>query len=137
MIAKVSRNIITNMSKFDKFISVLFFSLLGIAIMIKQKTDSELLELATKNFENIRQSLTGLLELLNITFSENENKIYFDLALDNIDGLYQNFLELILNERGLNLLLHKLRHTDMEVGINLNEILKDRLKELKQKSPSN
>jgi hypothetical protein len=104
--------------------------------MIKQKTDSELVDLATKNFENIRQSLTGLLELLNITYSENENKIYFDLALDNIDGLYQNFLELILNERGLKLLLHKLRHTDMEVGINLNEILKDRLNELKQKSPS-
>ncbi|MFX0009246.1 MAG: hypothetical protein ACFE9R_02935 [Candidatus Hermodarchaeota archaeon] len=104
--------------------------------MSTQKTDNESVEQATKNFENIRQSLAGLLELLNIAFSENENKIYFDLALDNIDGLYQNFLELILNEKGLHLLLHKLRHTDMEVGINLSEILNDRLKELKQKSPS-
>lgn len=124
------------MSRNDKFISFNFFSLLGRVIMIKQRTDSESVEVATKNFENIRQSLTGLLELLNIAFSEKENKIYFDLALDNIDGLYQNFLELILNERGLNLLLHELRYTDMEVGINLNEILNDRLKELKQKSPS-
>lgn len=102
--------------------------------MNEKKTDAELVDRATVNFENIRMSLTGLLEILNIMLSDNENDFYFNLALDNIDGLYQNFLELILNEKGLPLLLHKLRHSDVNVGIPIGEILKDKLKDLKQNS---
>ncbi|MFW9772014.1 MAG: hypothetical protein ACFFEO_07595 [Candidatus Thorarchaeota archaeon] len=102
--------------------------------MSGKETDTELRDRAYENFENIRISLTGLLEILNIILPDNENEMYLNLALDNIDGLYQNFLELILNERGLPLLLHKLRHSDVNVGLPLGEILKDKLKDLKQNS---
>lgn len=101
---------------------------------MEKKNDSELEGQASKNFENIRKSVTGLLEILNITLSNNENEFYFDLALENIDGLYQNFLELILNEQGLPKFLRKLRHSDIEVGIPYGEILKEKLKDLKQNS---
>jgi len=102
--------------------------------LIEKKTDIESAEQASKNFENIRKSLTGLLEILNITLSDNGNEFYFNFALDNIDGLYQNFLELILNEQGLPKFLHKLKHSDIEVGIPYGEILKEKLKDIKQKS---
>ncbi|MFX0181053.1 MAG: hypothetical protein ACFE78_12755 [Candidatus Hodarchaeota archaeon] len=101
---------------------------------MEKKTDIESVEQASKNFEKIRKSVTGLLEILNITLSDNGNEFYFNLALENIDGFYQNFLELILNEQGLPKFLRELRHSDIEVGIPYGEILKEKLKDLKQKS---
>jgi hypothetical protein len=74
-------------------------------------------EKAIGNFENIRESLKGLYEILMINFSEND--IYFKIASDNLVALYQNFLELTLSENGPKIIKRKLRNCELELDIPL------------------
>ncbi|MFW9930933.1 MAG: hypothetical protein ACFFD1_16210, partial [Candidatus Thorarchaeota archaeon] len=57
---------------------------------------SEMKRKAEENLENIKRSVQGLYEILNINFSGED--IYFKLGQDNLLALYENLLELILNE---------------------------------------
>ena len=50
--------------------------------MIRPNTRLDETDQAIKNFENIKESLKGLYEILDINISQND--IYFKLASDNI-----------------------------------------------------
>ncbi|MFX0140861.1 MAG: hypothetical protein ACFFDN_44900, partial [Candidatus Hodarchaeota archaeon] len=53
---------------------------------------------ALVNFENIKECIQGLSELLKIALPN--NNIYLQMGQDNIEALYHNFIELIVNEIG-------------------------------------
>ena len=74
---------------------------------------------AFKNFENIKASIKGLYEILNINLAEDD--IYFDAASDNLSGLYRNLLELLVNDYGLEQFTEKLRNSEVSLDIVLNE----------------
>ena len=74
---------------------------------------------AFKNFENIKASIKGLYEILNINLAEDD--IYFDAASDNLSGLYRNLLELLVNDYGLEQFTEKLRNSEVNLDIVLNE----------------
>jgi hypothetical protein len=75
---------------------------------------------AEENLENIKKSIQGLYEILNINFSDED--IYFKLGQDNILALYENLLELILNEYGLRKLVKKIKDSKIDLDIYLDSL---------------
>lgn len=70
------------------------------------------------NFQNIKECIQGLYEILKITNSE--NNIYFNLAVDNIEALYENLLELLVNESGTNEFIRKVKRSEIDLDIPLD-----------------
>lgn len=75
---------------------------------------------AVKNFENIKESLKGIYEIMSINISQND--IYFKLASDNLIGLYHNFLDLMLNENGAKTIKRKLKNCELEADIPMGNL---------------
>ena len=81
---------------------------------------SEMKRKAEENLENIKKSVQGLYEILNINFSDED--IYFKLGQDNLLALYENLLELILNEYGLRKLVKKIKDSEFDLDICLDNL---------------
>ena len=93
--------------------------------MIKSEFSNKLTEQAFKNFENIKESLKGLFEILSLTANESEeNELYYNLGIDNISGLYENFLELMFNDFGARKVMKALRNSEIDLAIPLNDPIK-------------
>jgi len=78
-------------------------------------------EKAIKNFENIKEALKGLYDILDLTLSD--EKFYYEAGKDNITAVYKNLIELFLNEYGLRNLLKKIQNSELDLNIVLNEYL--------------
>ncbi|MFX0143478.1 MAG: hypothetical protein ACFE9C_05315 [Candidatus Hodarchaeota archaeon] len=78
-------------------------------------------EKAVKNFENIKDALRGLYDILDLTLSD--DKFYYEAGKDNITAVYKNLIELLLNEYGLRNLLKKIQNSEVDLNIVLNEYL--------------
>ncbi|MFX1237628.1 MAG: hypothetical protein ACFFAS_08805 [Promethearchaeota archaeon] len=85
------------------------------------KTKTELETQATRNFEQIQKSLIGLYEVLSVTYGETNDNIYFKIGQDNIIGLYQNLLELLLKEDGLKHLIKSIKNSKVKLDVTLIE----------------
>jgi hypothetical protein len=73
---------------------------------------------ADLSFENLKKSLQGLHEILRITLDADD--IYYKMGLDNIIGVYQNFLEMMLNDYGARQFMRKLRNSEIDIDIPLD-----------------
>ena len=89
--------------------------------MIETKYIKDAKKKALKNFDNIKESIKGLYEILNINLDEDD--IYSEAASDNLTGLYRNLLELLLNDYGLRHFVEKLKNSEVDLNIVLNEAL--------------
>jgi hypothetical protein len=78
----------------------------------------DLSEKADINFENLKKSIQGLYEILKITLDKDD--LYYKLGLDNILGIYQNFLELMLNDYGARQFMRRLRNSEIDIDIPLD-----------------
>jgi len=78
-------------------------------------------EKAKKNFENIKDAIKGLYEILDLSLSEDE--FYYEVGKDNITAIYKNLIELLLNESGLRQLLKNIQNSEVDLNIVLNEYL--------------
>lgn len=78
-------------------------------------------EKAKKNFENIKDAVKGLYEILDLSLSEDD--FYYEVGKDNITAIYKNLIELLFNESGLRQLLKKIQNSEVELNIVLNEYL--------------
>ncbi|MFX1365923.1 MAG: hypothetical protein ACFFCE_19315 [Promethearchaeota archaeon] len=76
---------------------------------------------ALKNFENIKDAVKGLYEILELSLSEHD--FYYEAGKDNITAIYKNLIELLLNEYGLRQLLKKIQNSEVDLNIVLNEYL--------------
>jgi hypothetical protein len=81
---------------------------------------NDMTEKAEQNFSNIKESIKGLYEILNINFSEND--FYNQIGQDNLIALYQNLIELLLNEYGLRKIIKKLGNSELTINIPLKDI---------------
>jgi len=95
--------------------------------MIKPTT-MDPMDQAVQNFENIKESLKGIYEIMSINIHQND--IYFKLASDNLIGLYHNFLDLMLNENGAKYIKKKLKSCELEADIPLGNLTIDGTKKL-------
>ncbi|MHA1459417.1 MAG: hypothetical protein ACTSQR_07135 [Promethearchaeota archaeon] len=87
-----------------------------------EKTDIvyESTKKALINFENIKDCIRGLYELFMITLpSEN---IYFQIGQDNIEHLYENLLELMVNEIGTVEFMKKLKSAEVDLDLPLDNL---------------
>ncbi|MFX0076863.1 MAG: hypothetical protein ACFE96_15570 [Candidatus Hermodarchaeota archaeon] len=75
---------------------------------------------ALKNFENIKECIQGLYDILKITLTS-EN-MYFNMGQDNIEALYENLLELMVNEPGTIEFMKKLKSAEVDLDLPLGKI---------------
>ncbi len=72
---------------------------------------------ALNNFENIKECIQGLYEILKITLTS-EN-LYFNIGQDNIEALYENLLELMVNDLGTIEFMKKLKTAEVDLDLDL------------------
>lgn len=77
---------------------------------------------AITNFENIKECLQGLYEILKINISQ--DNIYFQMGQDNMEALYQNLLELMINELGTIEFMRKLKNAEIDLDLPLDNLLR-------------
>ena len=77
---------------------------------------------AMTNFENIKECIQGLYEILKINLSH-EN-IYFQIGQDNMEALYQNLLELMVNDLGTIEFMKKLKNAEVDLDLPLDNLLR-------------
>lgn len=94
--------------------------------MIKSEFSNKLTEQAFKNFENIKESLKGLFEIMQLAVDNEEDEIYYNMGIDNISGLYENFLELMFNDYGARQVMKALRNSEVDLAIPLNDPIKEK-----------
>jgi len=82
---------------------------------------NEAIKRSEKNFKNVKDAIRGLYEILSLNFSENESNIYFEMGQENLTGLYQNLLEIFLNDKGLEEFAKKVRNSEIELDVTLRE----------------
>lgn len=78
-------------------------------------------EKAETSFENIKDAIKGLYEILDLSLSEDD--FYYEVGKDNITAIYKNLIELLLNESGFRQLLKKIQNSEVDLNIVLNEYL--------------
>ncbi|NVM44013.1 MAG: hypothetical protein HWN79_03760 [Candidatus Lokiarchaeota archaeon] len=78
-------------------------------------------EKAEMNFENIKDAVKGLYEILDLSLREDD--FYYEAGKDNITAIYKNLIDLLLNEFGLRQLVKKIQNSEVELNIVLNEYL--------------
>ena len=88
---------------------------------INMEFTTDLESRADENFDKIKASVKGIYEIFKINFSDDD--IYFKAGLDNVIGIYQNFLELMLNDYGARQFMKKLRSSEVEIDIPLDFLL--------------
>ncbi|MHA1148907.1 MAG: hypothetical protein ACTSR8_11775 [Promethearchaeota archaeon] len=93
--------------------------------MVVSNFTAELEDKAEQNFENIKEAIKGLYNILNITLTEKDDEYYYNAGLDNLKGLYQNLLELMLNDFGARRFMKRLRNSEIEIDIPLTKLMKD------------
>ncbi|MFX1287905.1 MAG: hypothetical protein ACFFFY_05015 [Promethearchaeota archaeon] len=76
---------------------------------------------AEKNFEDIKNALKGLYEILDLSL--NKDDIYYEVGKDNITAVYKNLIELLFNDFGLRQLLKKIQNSELDLDIKLNQYL--------------
>ena len=75
---------------------------------------------ALNNFENIKECIQGLYEILKITLpSEN---MYFNMEQDNVEALYENLLELMINDLGTIELMKMLKGAEIDFDLPLDNL---------------
>jgi len=87
-----------------------------------EKTDIvyESTKKALLNFENIKDCIRGLYEILKIVLPSED--IYFDIGQDNIEHLYENLLELMVNEIGTVEFMKKLKSAEVDLDLPLDNL---------------
>ena len=76
---------------------------------MSQEEKQEKLEAAMERYRNVRECLTGLYDIMNINFSE--NNIMHQAAMDNLLNLNNNILEMLRES-----------YTPREIRMRLREI---------------
>ncbi len=77
---------------------------------------------ALNNFENIKECIQGLYDILTITLpSEN---MYFNMGQENIEALYENLLELMINDLGTIEFMKKFKRAEIDLDLPLDNLLK-------------
>jgi len=87
-----------------------------------EKTDIvyESTKKALLNFENIKDCIRGLYEIFKITLPSED--IYFQIGQDNIEHLYENLLELMVNEIGTVEFMKKLKSAEVDLDLPLDNL---------------
>ena len=87
--------------------------------MIESNFTKKLKEKAELNFENIKESIKGLYEVMGLAIPQDEDSIYYDIASENLSALYKNLLELLMNDYGARDFVKRLKNKQVNIEIPL------------------
>ncbi|TFF98183.1 MAG: hypothetical protein EU547_02315 [Promethearchaeota archaeon] len=73
---------------------------------------------AIKSFENIKDAITGIYQVLRINIPKED--IYYQIGIDNIIALYTNILDLTTNKTGLEEIIEKVSKKELHLDIPLD-----------------
>jgi len=82
----------------------------------------ELTKQSLTNFENIKECIQGIYEVLKINLSP--KNIYFQIGQDNMEALYQNLLELMVNNVGTIEFMKKLKNAEIDLDLPLDNLFR-------------
>lgn len=82
----------------------------------------ELTKQSLTNFENIKECIQGIYQVLKINLSY--DNIYFQIGQDNLEALYQNLLELMINDVGTIEFMKKLKNAEIDLDLPLDNLIK-------------
>ncbi len=82
----------------------------------------ELTKQSLINFENIKECIQGIYQVLKINLSY--DNIYFQIGQDNMEALYQNLLELMINDVGTIEFMKKLKNAEIDLDLPLDNLIK-------------
>lgn len=82
----------------------------------------ELTKQSLINFENIKECIQGIYQVLKINLSY--DNIYFQIGQDNLEALYQNLLELMINDVGTIEFMKKLKNAEIDLDLPLDNLIK-------------
>ena len=74
---------------------------------------------ALENFEVMKKSIIGIHEVLKLVL--NEKDILYKVGMDNLLAMYDNFLQLMMNEYGAIAFMKKLRDSKIDIEIPLDD----------------
>jgi len=80
----------------------------------------ELTKKSFHNFEKIKECIQGLYEILKINLPPED--IYLELGQDNIEHLYENLLELMVNDIGTVEFMKKLKSAEVDLDLPLDNL---------------
>jgi len=86
--------------------------------MFDSKSNDKQKRQAIKSFENIKDAIKGLYEVLRINLSKED--IYYQIGIDNIIALYTNILDLTSNKAGLEEVIEKVAKKELQLDIPLD-----------------
>ncbi|MBY9016701.1 MAG: hypothetical protein KGD68_13490 [Candidatus Lokiarchaeota archaeon] len=72
------------------------------------------------NFKNIKKCIQGLYEVFKITLPSED--VYFKIGQENIEHLYENLLELMVNEIGTVEFMKKLKSAEIDLDLPLDNM---------------
>ncbi len=90
--------------------------------MVNENNSSNFVEKAEDNFEEIKESLKGLYEMLKLSFEEDDT--FYRVGIENITGLYKNIVELMFNPLGTKEVIKKVRNSEINLNIDLEDYIK-------------
>jgi hypothetical protein len=73
---------------------------------------------AIKNFKAMKESIRGVHEVFKLALDESD--IFYNIGMDNLLGLYDNFLQLMMNEFGAINFMRKLKHSKIDLDLSLD-----------------
>jgi hypothetical protein len=76
---------------------------------------------ALQNFEQIKQGLQGICEILKINYTE--DNFYYLMAQDNIRAIYGSLLQLFTNEEGTRELIERIKSAEIDLDIFLDNLI--------------
>lgn len=83
--------------------------------MIEYEFPKDPIARAHNSYNQIREAIIGLYEILKIITSSPED-VYYKIGLDNILVLYQNVLQLMLNKVGTAQFINQLHTTEPDLN---------------------
>ena len=88
--------------------------------MQSKETVVESTQRAMENFKNIKNCIQGINEILKISLPT--NNFYLKIGQDNIEALYQNLLELLVNETGAYEFIKKVKKSEVDLDVPLDSL---------------
>jgi len=93
---------------------------------VRSSSPIKAIKQAEKNMEEIQETISGIFEILNISLPDDD--MYLGMGRDNLIKLYQNIVELILNDTGTKFIRNKLYNSEKQLEITLDKIYKLNIK---------
>ena len=92
--------------------------------MSKSESTLKLTNKAEENFNLMKDSIKGVHDVLKLVLDEKD--VLYKVCMENLFGLYDNFLQLMMNDYGAHDFIRRLGDYEIDIRIDLDDAILDR-----------